>query len=82
MALLRPVTKQALTDPKYDIHSRDIEVKDGQQYIIASFFFNKYDDILYFNYWSDADRARGNGQLTYSISREDVAWYEENEEIF
>lgn len=78
MALLRIITKQALTDPKYDIHKGDIEIKDGEQYIVASFYFSKRKDILYFNYWSDATRASGNGMMDYSITREDAERYEKN----
>jgi len=78
MALLRIITKQALTDPKYNIHDGDIEVKEGQQYIVASFYFSKRKDILYFNYWSDASRESGNGMMDYSITREDVECWEKN----
>ena len=78
MAKLRPITKQALTDAKYDIKSRDITIEDGQQYPIALSLFRKDDGILYFNYWSDASLADGNGMMDYSIDRKDAEWWERN----
>ena len=82
MAKLRPITNQALTDVKYDIKSRDITIKDGQQYVVAAFYFHKCKDILYFNYWSDASLAEGNVMMDYSITKEDVEWCEKNSNFF
>ena len=76
MALLRPITQQALSDLKYDIKSRDITINEGEQYEIASALFQKDKSIIYVNFWSDATLAAGNGQMDYSISRDDVEWYE------
>ena len=78
MAMLRPITKQALTDAKYDIHSRDMTIEEGQQYPIASSLFRKDKSILYFNYWSDASLAEGNVMMDFSIDRNDVEWWERN----
>jgi hypothetical protein len=78
MALLRPITQKALSDPKYDIKSRDITINEGEQYEIASSLFQKDKSIIYINFWSDATLATGNGQMDYSISRDDVEWYEKN----
>ncbi len=78
MAMLRPITKQALTDAKYDIHSRDMTIEDGQQYPIALSLFRKDKGILYFNYWSDASLAEGNVMMDYSIDRNDAEWWERN----
>lgn len=69
MAKLRPVTHQALTDPKYIIDSRDIQIKEGEQYEVAERLFNEHPEILYFNYWDDEE---GNRMMDYSIDREDV----------
>ena len=82
MAKLRPITHQALTDVKYDIKSRDIIINDGQQYVVAAFYFHKCKDILYFNYWSDASLASGNGMMDYSITKEDVEWHEKHSNFF
>lgn len=73
MAKLRPITERALTDPKYDIASCDIEVKEGEQYKVAEEYFNKCSSILYFYYWNDADQ-KANGFYTYPIEREDISW--------
>ena len=77
MARLRPITQRALTDPKYDITSCDIEVKEGEQYKVAEEYFNKCDSILFFFYWSDAD-LKVNGFYTYPIEREDIEWVNDN----
>lgn len=71
MAKLRPITERALTDPKYDIKSCDIEVKEGEQYKVAKEYFEKCSGILYFYYWNDAD-LKVNGFYTYPIERDDV----------
>ena len=55
MALLRPITQQALNDVKYDIHSRDIHIEESERYSIAKKMFEEYKSILYFFYWNDAD---------------------------
>ena len=71
MAKLRPITHQALTDVKYDIKSRDITIKEGEQYEVAERLFNEDPSIIYFNYWSDADLEE-NGFYTYPIERADI----------
>lgn len=76
MAKLRPITKQSLTDPKYDVTKHDIEIKEEQRYVVASFFFHTNPEILYFNYWSDKSLASGNGMMDYSIDRESVEYAE------
>lgn len=81
MARLRPITNQALTDCQYDIKSRDMTIKDGEQYAIAEKMFLEDSKILYFNYWSDKDIAEGCKMMSYSISREDVKWWKENKDI-
>ena len=48
MALLRPITQQALNDVKYDIHSRDIHIKESERYSVAKKMFEEDKSILYF----------------------------------
>ena len=69
MALLRPITQQALDDVKYDIHSRDIDIKESERYSIAKKMFEEDKSILYFFYWNDADEERG-GFYTYPIEND------------
>ena len=70
MARLRAVTKRSLTDVSYK--SRDIPVKEGEQYGVATRLFNEdtKGEILFFYYWSDEDLAN-KGFYTYPIERED-----------
>lgn len=69
MALLRPITQQALNDVKYDIHSRDIHIEESERYSIAKKMFEEDKSILYFFYWSDADEENG-GFYTYPIEND------------
>ena len=48
MALLRPITQQALTDVKYDIKSRDIHIEESERYSVAKKMFEEDKSILYF----------------------------------
>lgn len=82
MAKLRPITKQALTDVKYDIKSRDITITDGTQYEVASRLFDEDKEIIYFNYWSDKSLATGNGMMDYSIERKDVEWWKNHKDLY
>jgi hypothetical protein len=77
MGKLRPITYQSLTDVHYDIKSRDITIKDGEQYNVAAKMFKEDSkrEILYFYYWDDA-ALKENGFYTYSIDRKDIADYE------
>ena len=68
MAKLRPMTHQALTDVKYDIHSRDVHIKEGEQYKIANKMFEEDSEILFFYYWNDKDEEN-HGFYTYPIER-------------
>ena len=69
MAFLRPITRQALTDVKYDVYSRDIHIKESERYSIAKKMFKEDNSILFFFYWSDADEERG-GFYTYPIEND------------
>ena len=69
MALLRPITQQALNDVKYDVRSRDIHIEESERYSIAKKMFEEDKSILYFFYWSDADEENGNF-YTYLIGND------------
>ena len=58
MALLRPITQQALNDVKYDVHSRDIHIEESERYSIAKKMFEEDKSILYFFYWNDAGQLQ------------------------
>ena len=48
MALLRPITQQALNDVKYDVHSRDIHIEESERYSVAKKMFEEDKSILFF----------------------------------
>lgn len=74
MALLRPITHQALTDVKYNIKSRDIHIEESERYLVAKKMFEEDKSILYFYYWDDADEMQGGG-YTYPIENDDYLDY-------
>ena len=80
MAKLRPITNKKLTDPKANVHEGEIEVKEGQQFIVADFYFKKNKDILFFYYWDD-ESSQGNQFYTYPIQREDAEWHLKHDKI-
>ena len=72
MAKLRPITAEMLSNPLEDILRLETEIEEGTQYETAERLMNENSDIIYCNYWDDADALNG-GQLTYSIDRKDIA---------
>ena len=72
MAKIRGITDEMLTKPTADIRAYEFQIEEGTEYAVAERLMNEHSNIIYCNYWNDADDM-GGGQLTYSIDRNDIA---------
>lgn len=72
MAKIRGITDEMLTKPTADIRAYEFHIEEGTEYAVAERLMREHYNIIYCNYWNDADE-RANGQLTYSIDRNDIA---------
>ena len=73
MAKLRGITKEIMTNVNANLREYEIIINEGEQYEKADELMKKFPNIIYVNYWDDED-MQGGGQLTYSITREDIEY--------
>lgn len=72
MAKIMGITDEMLTKPFVDIHAYEFQIEEGTEHAVAERLMKEHSNIIYCNYWNDADE-RGEGRLTYSIDRNDIA---------
>lgn len=71
MGMLRPITKEKLTDVRADVHKGEVIVEEGKEYEMADRLFKENPNIIFFYYWNDSDLI-GNQFYTYPIDRDDI----------
>ena len=76
MGMLRPITKEKLTDVRADIHKGEVIVGQGKEYEMADKLFKENPNIIFFYYWNDSDLA-SECFYTYPIERKDVELWKE-----